>query len=465
MHLKEITEIVLEIMFVISDKEFDPYETEVEKAPNVIDDVYENKINVEDFASDEPISIDLGPDDFAETEEEVEPEVIKEVEPVIEKEKEVPVDENEPFANYVFNPEIASEELGLTVDLVEEFIQDFIAQALRFKEELYTSAKNGDLDNVKIQSHKLKGVAANLRVEDALDTLTVINSSDDVAVIKTNLDRLYRMIEKLSNPDAVATPEIEEAQNDDEDEFVLSFKDGNLDSSSEPESSAEVENIDSKDDEISFADDIPVTEIEIDDSQVPDSINIPELEDDEFLNQDSNNVVENDISDEELSQVNVETISREMKSSIDKKKGKVVSTPSAPKEVDVEEIREEEVVLVSQKLASPRRSVVTLCRHSFFYSHMNRFGRNDLIIKRFAQMYTWIGHFNQPEHIVGTVLRKEIVPGVGIVDLPDMTHHLLHLLRIQIKVIFPHIPFFTVSVLFDLFIIRQQRIVPVISSY
>lgn len=107
----------------------------------------------------------------------------------------------EHFKDYKYDPHVASEELGLPIDLVEEFVQDFIAQANSFKEELYIHLQNNDLANLKIQSHKLKGVAANLRIEDALDALSVINTSKDFAEIKYNLDRLYKIIKKLSNQD------------------------------------------------------------------------------------------------------------------------------------------------------------------------------------------------------------------------------------------------------------------------
>lgn len=107
----------------------------------------------------------------------------------------------EHFKDYKYDPHVASEELGLPIDLVEEFVQDFIAQANSFKEELYIHLQNNDLTNLKIQSHKLKGVAANLRIEDALDALSVINTSKDFAEIKYNLDRLYKIIKKLSNQD------------------------------------------------------------------------------------------------------------------------------------------------------------------------------------------------------------------------------------------------------------------------
>ncbi|MBE0514293.1 Hpt domain-containing protein [Sulfurimonas sp.] len=180
-------------------------------------------------------------------------------------------DNENPFANYVYNPQTASEELGLPIDLVEEFIQDFIAQANSFKSDLYESAKNEDLDHLRIQSHKLKGVAANLRIEDALDALSKINSLEEYTEIKTNLDRLYRIINKLSNADSSVAGEVADTKShkDEEDDFVLSFKE-----------------------------DAPAPSITIDDSEVPDSIEIPELADDEFLNQTA--MAKEEIVDEEL---------------------------------------------------------------------------------------------------------------------------------------------------------------------
>ncbi|MDT8339576.1 MAG: hypothetical protein RQ763_10275, partial [Sulfurimonas sp.] len=114
-------------------------------------------------------------------------------------------------------------------------------------------------------------VAANLRIEDALDTLSKINSLEEYAQIKTNLDRLYRIINKLSNVDASAVEEVADTKShkDEEEDFVLSFKE-----------------------------DVPTPSITVDDSEVPDSIEIPELADDEFLNQSA--VAKEEIIDEEL---------------------------------------------------------------------------------------------------------------------------------------------------------------------
>lgn len=99
---------------------------------------------------------------------------------------------------YIYNPIIASEELGLPVDLIEEFIEDFIAQAKEFKENLYIASDKHDLNNVKILSHKLKGVAANLRIEDAFESLRIINIENEQTIIQKELDTFYQIIAKLS---------------------------------------------------------------------------------------------------------------------------------------------------------------------------------------------------------------------------------------------------------------------------
>lgn len=100
-------------------------------------------------------------------------------------------------SSYLFDPNVAAQELGLPVDLIQEFIGDFIQQANEFKEELFEAALRGDMNNLKILSHKLKGVAANLRIEDAFETLSIINTSNDPIEIEANLKYFYSIISKL----------------------------------------------------------------------------------------------------------------------------------------------------------------------------------------------------------------------------------------------------------------------------
>ena len=137
----------------------------------------------------------------------------KEIPPVIEEPTQVDTDFDENFDyEYQYDPQVASDELGLPLDLIEEFIQDFIAQAHDFKEGLYSALREGDLDNVKILSHKLKGVAANLRIEDAFNTLTIINTSEDTDEILSYLNTFYKIIAKLSGEEIKATKAPQQAE-------------------------------------------------------------------------------------------------------------------------------------------------------------------------------------------------------------------------------------------------------------
>jgi len=98
---------------------------------------------------------------------------------------------------YLYDPKVAADELGLPIDLIEEFIGDFIQQAYDFKDGLYSALHNEDRETLKNLSHKLKGVAANLRIEDAFEALRIINTSTDTAEIQSNLDIFYSIISKL----------------------------------------------------------------------------------------------------------------------------------------------------------------------------------------------------------------------------------------------------------------------------
>jgi HPt (histidine-containing phosphotransfer) domain-containing protein len=146
-----------------------------------------------------------------------EPELVAEPEPkerpmlgdYIAPEEQGYADQMKNFEDYVYDPHIAADELGLPVDLIEEFIGDFIGQAHEFHDELMEAAAKSDFDNVKLLSHKLKGVAANLRIEDSFEMLSVINNSHDAAEVEAFLKMFYRTIAKLEGkelPDFNAAP-------------------------------------------------------------------------------------------------------------------------------------------------------------------------------------------------------------------------------------------------------------------
>lgn len=224
------------------------------ESPNVTTDPYEAPTKIEeDDLTPKEIKIDIDMDDEKLTIQEDFTEDIFISDPVDtfeeEEKKEVITPTKattivqESFDNgYTYNPSVASDELGLPLDLIEEFIQDFIAQAKEFKKKLYTALDEADLNNIKILSHKLKGVAANLRIEDALETLTTMNTSSDFNVIKENLDIFYNIISKLNGEEINVQKEliVEEAtplakvEHDSIDELALDFKDDNDDLYSDP---------------------------------------------------------------------------------------------------------------------------------------------------------------------------------------------------------------------------------------
>jgi len=227
----------------INDNDFeDTQEVNTDDLDNEVylsNDPYETTAE-ETYYDDSPI--DLGDDFLVNDEvqkEEPEEKIEEKVEPVIQtntqkevKKVQIPTQVLDVGSDYVYDPHLASDELGLPVDLIEEFIQDFISQANEFKDELYTSLKDNNISNLKILSHKLKGVAANLRVEDAFEVLTTINTSEDTEVIEINLNTLYVIIDRLAgkSPQFQNEQEKEEAQQIEEestqdDDIVLSFKD------------------------------------------------------------------------------------------------------------------------------------------------------------------------------------------------------------------------------------------------
>lgn len=145
--------------------------------------------------------------------------------------------------DYVYNPEVAADELGLPVDLIEEFIGDFIQQSHDFHDELFEKVAAHDRDSVQTLSHKLKGVAANLRIEDAFEVLTIINTSHDFEEIMANLKYYYHLVAKLEGDEEYLALENEnampEASEEATPEATDDFKKESPPVSQEPEEASE----------------------------------------------------------------------------------------------------------------------------------------------------------------------------------------------------------------------------------
>lgn len=233
-----------------------PEVVEIEKSEPVVED----KLIVEESVHD---VIQMPADDTVDVKVPLteEPEEAPHVE-YVEVEEEIEAEDEEECS---FDPEVASRELGLPLDLIEEFVQDFIAQAKEFKESLYLNLSNANLEEVAALSHKLKGVAANLRIENAFNVLVVVNTSKDVAVIKTNLDEFYKIIARLAGEKVkvvkkvtkvkpVVKAPVETAVEVSDDELVLSFKEDEPITPNVTQTTAEVD--DEDDLVLSFKDEV-----------------------------------------------------------------------------------------------------------------------------------------------------------------------------------------------------------------
>jgi len=261
--------------------------------------------------------------------------------------EEEPLDENFDY-DYKYDPQVASDELGLPIDLIEEFIQDFISQAQEFKAGLYSSLDEADIDNVKILSHKLKGVAANLRIEDAFNTLSIINTSEDHAEIRNQLNIFYKIIAKLSGKEVqTAQTSLEETQKEEVeetkpqesddlyDDLVIDFKE---------ELEEPVATVKETLEEDDLYQDLALEEEEIKDTDVPDSINVPELADDDFVAEDEDllnlSLDEEPFKDEDTQELSLQELEDELETSPELKSIQEIEIPdeiNTPEEMETQE--------------------------------------------------------------------------------------------------------------------------------
>jgi len=91
--------------------------------------------------------------------------------------------------HFDFRLEDAADELSLPVELIEEFVHDFIQQAKSETEKMLEAYRQGNLEKIQKIGHLLKGAASNLRINPLADTLYKIQfckeSSQLEALIKS----------------------------------------------------------------------------------------------------------------------------------------------------------------------------------------------------------------------------------------------------------------------------------------
>ena len=73
----------------------------------------------------------------------------------------------------------AAEDLGLPIELIEEFVIDFIDQSHIETDKMLLAYQNGELETIQKIGHLLKGTSSNLRIKTLSDTLYAIQFCED----------------------------------------------------------------------------------------------------------------------------------------------------------------------------------------------------------------------------------------------------------------------------------------------
>ncbi len=81
--------------------------------------------------------------------------------------------------HFDFQMEEAANDLSLPVELIEEFVIDFIDQGHTETDKMLEAYEKGDLDTIQKIGHLLKGTSSNLRINPLADTLYKIQFCED----------------------------------------------------------------------------------------------------------------------------------------------------------------------------------------------------------------------------------------------------------------------------------------------
>ena len=92
---------------------------------------------------------------------------------------------------FYFNLQDAADDLSLPVDLIEEFVRDFIEQAHIETEKMLSAYKNKDLDTIQKIGHLLKGASSNLRINPLSETLSRIQFCEEFSDMKPLIVRYW----------------------------------------------------------------------------------------------------------------------------------------------------------------------------------------------------------------------------------------------------------------------------------
>jgi len=93
--------------------------------------------------------------------------------------------------HFDFQLESAANDLSLPVELIEEFVHDFIEQGHIETKKMLQAYEEGDLDTIQKIGHLLKGASSNLRINPLSDTLYDIQFCEDSDKLEDLIERYW----------------------------------------------------------------------------------------------------------------------------------------------------------------------------------------------------------------------------------------------------------------------------------
>ncbi len=108
------------------------------------------------------------------------------------------LEEKDTGETIIFNPNEAADALGLPESLILEFVNDFIQQARDEMKNFEHAYEKNDIETINEIAHKLKGVAANLRIEDMRQLMENVQHAKNPKEVEDELVNFYHKLAALA---------------------------------------------------------------------------------------------------------------------------------------------------------------------------------------------------------------------------------------------------------------------------
>ncbi len=108
------------------------------------------------------------------------------------------LEEKDTGETIIFNPNEAADALGLPESLILEFVNDFIQQARDEMKNFEHAYEKSDIETINEIAHKLKGVAANLRIEDMRQLMENVQHAKNPKEVEDELVNFYHKLAALA---------------------------------------------------------------------------------------------------------------------------------------------------------------------------------------------------------------------------------------------------------------------------